>query len=257
MLIQKIQGWRKSIALYKEPWRIFLLWKKFSRKASIIELKNGLKFFVRPGIPDIQMINEVAYDEFYNKALSKMIKNEIAVDIGANIGAFTLKAAKNPFIDFVYSFEPFPSNYAILERNIKLNNLTKKIYPFQLGIGRKKERRKLFLGLKGNATHSLFEKSDSSIYINTITLEDLFKDNKIKSISLLKIDCEGAEYEFFESATSLLLRKIKIICMEYHQNGNPDDIKSKLEKYGFDVLKRDSGEQGIGFIYAQNRLFEG
>lgn len=250
--MQKIRGWKKSLALYKNPFNVFLLWKKIAKGVSVIEAKNGLKFLVRPGIPDIQMVNEVFYDEFYNLALSHMKSHEVVIDIGANIGAFSLRAARNPAVDSVYSFEPFPSNYTLVQRNIQLNNFTRKIYPFQYGIGKKKEKRKFFFGLKGNATHSLFTKSDKYIEINLITLNDIFNNNKLKKCSLLKIDCEGAEYEIFESVTSSLLKKIKIICMEYHPNGNPQDIKLKLEKCGFDVLIRDSSEPGVGFIYAQN-----
>ena len=254
MFIQKIRGWRKSLAIFKNPLKVFLLWKKLERNVSLIETKSGLKFYVRPGISDIQMIKEVFYDEYYNRALSMMKNKEIVIDIGANIGSFTLRAAKNPAVDLVYSFEPFPSNYELVERNIQLNKLENKIYLSQQGIGKKKEKRKLFLGLQGNATHSLFTKSNKSISINIIKLEDIFRENNLKRCSLLKMDCEGAEYEIFESATPALLKKINIICMEYHPNGNPQNIKLKLEKCGFDVLVRSSNEPGIGFIYAQNRL---
>ncbi len=256
MLIQKILGWKRSLILYKKPWKVFLLWKKIAKKVSIIETKNGIKFFVRPGISDIQMINEVFNDEFYNRDLYQMKNNETVIDIGANIGSFTLRAAKNPAVDLVYSFEPFPSNYNLMQKNIQLNNLTKKIHLFKYGIGKKKEKRKFYFDPRGNATHNLFIKSDKSIEISMLALKDIFEDNALKRCSLLKIDCEGAEYEIFESATSSLLKKIKIICMEYHPNGNPLNIKLKLEKCGFDVSIKSSGIPGVGFIYAQNKYWE-
>jgi len=213
MVIQKILGWKRSLKLYKKPWKVFLLWKKITKKISRIETKNGIKFFVRPGISDIQMINEVFYDEYYNRALSHMKNKERVIDIGANIGAFTLRAARSPAVDKVYSFEPFPSNYDIMQKNIQINNLTKKINLFQYGVGNKKEKRKFYFDPRGNATHNLFIKSDKFIEISTITLKNIFEENNLKKCSLLKIDCEGAEYEIFESATSDLLKKIKIICM--------------------------------------------
>ena len=120
-------------------------------------------------------------------------------------------------------------------------------------MGNKKEKRKFYFDPRGNATHNLFIKSDKFIEISTITLKNIFEENNLKKCSLLKIDCEGAEYEIFESATSDLLKKIKIICMEYHPNGNPLDIKLKLEKNGFEVLIKKSTIQGIGYIYAQNK----
>jgi hypothetical protein len=69
-----------------------------------------------------------------------------------------------------------------------------------------------------------------------MSLESFVK-NKIQKCDLLKIDCEGLEYEILESLESELYAKIQRIVLEYH-NGCPrriEKLRRKLESEGFFV----------------------
>jgi len=248
ILNQRIVSWLKFIRLYKTRLNAFLLWKSIKKNPAIITLNDGAKFLVRPGIPDIQMINEIYIAKEYRRNLNKIGKKPMIVDIGGNIGSFSVFISRLIKDARVFVFEPFPDNFKILKKNIEINHLQDRIEPFQLGVAKSKSKRKLFLGKLGNATHSLFEKSEKSIIIKTVSLQDILKE--IKFCDFLKIDCEGAEYEIILNTNKKVLDNIKIISMEYHKNGDPIKIIKHLKKAGFNVTLKKSDLEGFGFIDA-------
>ncbi len=67
---------------------------------------------------------------------------------------------------------------------------------------------------------------------------------------IAKIDCEGSEYEIFDSlAAKGQLNQIKIIMMEWHRKG-PDELADYLRQAGFAIFSRLPRSSNIGAIYA-------
>ena len=90
--------------------------------------------------------------------------------------------------------------------------------------------------------------------VECVTLENIFDENHIVSCDLLKLDCEGAEYDILINANKEIFDKIKLISLEYHNIINHDghELKKFLETVGFVVkLVPDSHNNKYGFIYAQ------
>ena len=88
------------------------------------------------------------------------------------------------------------------------------------------------------SAHSLNKKSKVSVDVLCTTLDDIFFENNVECCDLLKMDCEGAEYEIILSASMETLKKISQIIMEYHAP----------ECFGLDdrnLLNDFSGSQGI------------
>ena len=150
----------------------------------------------------------------------------------------------------VYAYEPMPKSFEFLLENIKINNLENSIIPFKLGIASRKSKRKLFLA-SGSPFHSMYsDKNGKSIEIDCITLKDVFTRIKIKYCDVLKIDCEGAEFEILYGTPKEYFSKIKEIRLEWHnQKKESYDIKSLtkfLEDNGFKVtfFRKDSDYSG-------------
>ena len=82
----------------------------------------GNKMFLDPQDSLLLSINGI-YEEFETELVSKEIsKNDVVVDIGANIGYYTLIFAKLVGENGkVFAFEPDPSNFALLKKNVELN----------------------------------------------------------------------------------------------------------------------------------------
>ena len=136
----------------------------------------------------------------------------VFLDIGANVGLFTLAVAKrNPTIE-TYSFEPSETTYSMLKDNISLNHI-ENVLPFQValsdraGEGNLKINANLKEGLNtlGRPTHS-----DSHVIahqtVSVNTLDQFMGQQKIFGVDLLKVDVGGAELLVFNGAKNLLKR---------------------------------------------------
>jgi FkbM family methyltransferase len=183
------------------------------------------------------------------------------VDIGANVGVFSvLVAAANPQARII-AIEPGRTNCAFLSRNILTNGLSNvAIVPSACG-GKKGEG--TLYGREEGVHYSLFNRNwrgsqFSRLYeIGIVTLQDVFDQFEVSTCDLLKIDCEGAEYDILFGSSPDTLRIIKRISMEYHVGFNEHSIEALeqfLVHHGF-VVERSplDVEEGTGMLYALNQ----
>ena len=175
---------------------------------------QGNKMFLDPGDSLDLSIRGV-----YGELDTEIVKNEIksgdtVVDVGANIGYYTLIFAKLVGnTGKVIAFEPEPKNFKILKKNISINKLTNVILEQKI-VSNKNEKTKLFLANSGIVGHHINPTKNSTnfIEVDSVTLDDYFLTNNIsKKINFLKIDVEGAEIKVLEGAKTILRNdKIKI-----------------------------------------------
>lgn len=160
------------------------------------------------------------------------VKGKTVIDIGSNIGDtpiyFTLNGATK-----VIGLEPYPKNYDIANKNIAYNNFSDKITLLLAGCA----------GNIGNITinpdhesniESTLNESTQGIKIPLLTLEQIIDKYDVPPQSILKMDCEGCEYDTIKSASEETLKKFSQIQIEYHLGFK--DLKEKLEKCGFRVV---------------------
>lgn len=138
----------------------------------------------------------------YEKLETELIKNEIkngdvVLDIGANIGYYTLIFAKlvgNK--GRVFAFEPEPFNFSLLEKNIEINNY-KNVIIENTAVSDKNGEIKLYLSKKKTGMHRIYPShliSSDFVNVKMISSDDYFHNHKYgKKISFLKIDVEGSE----------------------------------------------------------------
>lgn len=154
------------------------------------------------------------YEPYTTELLKQFIqKGDIVLDIGANIGYYSLifsrlvgKGGK------VYAFEPDSVNFSLLKKNIETNEMTNVIAE-QKAVTDKTGKTRLFLSLIHKGMHRIAPHKDlKSIEIDTIRLDDFFCD-KDKKVNFIKIDIEGAEPAAFNGMHKVLEtnKNIKII----------------------------------------------
>lgn len=226
------------------------------RPIIIYELRKGIKIACRNNTTDRLILNEIILYDVYNLYKKQVIKKEdIIVDIGAHIGVFSVLAAKMARNGKVYSFEPFKETYKILEKNKKINNL-KNLLVFKKAISNKKEKSILYFNNSDFSTNSLIKQDNmKEVLIECMRLEEVFKENSLKKIDFLKMDCEGSEYEILFNCSEDLLKKIKRLGLEYHdldEKRNHRTLKEFLLKKGFKV-KISKSSPRFGMIYAVNK----
>ncbi|MGC9057583.1 MAG: FkbM family methyltransferase, partial [Candidatus Micrarchaeia archaeon] len=88
--------------------------------------------------------------------------------------------------------------------------------------------------------------------VEVITLKDVFEQNNLKKIDILKIDTEGSEYNILSKAEQLL-GKIHNILLEYHSRDDLEKLLTLFKKNNFEVVRADDGH--IGIIIAKNRTY--
>ena len=163
--------------------------------------KNGVKFVAF----DIESSNTLQYlqDEFdinmMGLAEFSLRENSVIVDIGANVGIISFYLAKKYPSAKVYAFEPHPQNFENLVRGIEENGITN-VFPFQLAVYDDSESEiEIYLDEENSGASSLFYPSENFAIAETISMKDLLEKIGHNKIDYLKIDCEGAEFEIFNS----------------------------------------------------------
>jgi len=150
--------------------------------------------------------------------LSALNQGDSVIDIGANIGVYTLQMAqKVGKYGKVYAIEPEPHNIKILERNIAENKFSQvEVLPFALS--NKQSRTKLYLSYDNFGDHRIYDgdyvRKRKTISVVAKTLDSLLY-KKTGNISVMKIDTQGYEPFVIEGAQKILQREKPILFMEY------------------------------------------
>lgn len=171
------------------------------------------------------------YYELVNFEYNKLnFKNRVVLDIGANSGAtsifFILNGAK-----YVYALEPMPKTYSLLKENIDINRLKEVICPLNYGIGEPSQiNLNIDVSGQGANINSAITKSGKPVEIKT--LASVIEKYNIENC-VVKMDCEGCEYEALLSLDTNTMRHISEIILEYHYGYL--NLKKFLEENGYNV----------------------
>lgn len=222
--------------------------KFFTKKAlqSLLGLRRYLLFFQKYLLftASSSLIGQVPYyrNKFNDlKFLLGFLNNgDTCIDIGANIGVYTLKMAEAVGnLGHVYSFEPVTLNYQIMLRSIppKFKNvITCEHLAVSDHIG---EVTIVMPELDGVYLHGLchvtadpLNPNDKAEVVNSTTLDEYFK-HIIGPIKLIKCDVEGHESKIFSGGKSLLAKHKPIIICELQQNENLVCTFELLEGLGY------------------------
>ena len=241
----------RDFADYKKFWEarsIASIRKKVRVGKNLIGFRYGqktLKFYYddEAQLADTLLLID---EQFFGNGYKKLdAKGSIVVDVGANIGDtaiyFALNGAKH-----VYAFEPYPYPYGIAKRNIKENGMNDRITLINAGCGASDSYMSVDSGLKSKS-YTQLSGSNAGNRVRMLSLDTVAK-RYCNSKAIMKIDCEGGEYDIILNASNVTLRKFKQIMIEYHDGYK--NLEKKLRSAGFDV--RDTRPLTISYGY---RLF--
>jgi len=240
---------------YVSNWHVFCLvyFGFFSNRFYVLKLKNGLQIKLRTNSTDIQAFVNVWLQQEYAKEKFEIHKNDIVIDVGGHVGLFSIYAAYFCKYGTVFSFEPDKENFGLLQENIMLNKL-ENIKSFNLAISSKSGKLKIYQNKCDQAAHTIFGIGENFVEVKTQSLQEVFASNSIVKCSLLKLDCEGAEYEILDSLPNEYFEKIDKICLEYHQIENSPillhELKTHLETLGYKIMDYPiTNNTGLLFAY--------
>ena len=211
-----------------------------SRVKEIRLRTSGLQFRVR-GAMDVWSIKETFLDRFYERYGFTIQPGWKILDIGAGIGEYTLFAAVIRPESQVFSFEPFPQSFALMQENLRLNRVSN-ARAFDQAIGG--ATGEMLLDLTGGeplqfqSFRTQAAPVKKGLSVSALSLADAFAMLKIESCDLLKLDCEGAEYAILFETPQSVLQLVQRIVMEYHDHVveyTHQDLARFLDEQGFKV----------------------
>ena len=210
---------------------IKIIMKKFeSNFKSDYAIVQGSKMFLDPGDSLDLSINGV-YGELDTKIIREEIhEGDIVIDVGANIGYYTLIFAQLVGSSGkVFAFEPESKNFEILKKNIEINNYPN-IVAEQKIVSDKSGIVKLFIAEHGIVGHRINQQKSSQKFIE---VESIILDNYIKKLNLdnkinfIKIDVEGSEPKVLEGAKGIMQKSNQLkIFTEFNREA--------VEEYGIE-----------------------
>lgn len=174
----------------------------------------------------------------------RLAAGDVVIDIGANVGIPSIYLAKKFPAATFYLFEPVAENYQNLVKNIEVNQATNVIaqniaitadgrdYPMNVVLDKN----------SGGGTGLIAELVTDPEFVyyrhaQSSTLDHVFESRGIERCALLKVDCEGAEHEIFESFSQW--HRVSRLIAEIHLN-------SHLESLGYSFEKTEARIQGLG-----------
>lgn len=213
----------------------FNLLNSFSNKTRIYKWVNGLRFYAQKG--DAGIVPNIYFKLFdYEESmfvLEHISENDLFVDIGANMGHFSLLAASKGAK--VISVEPIPSTYKKLKKNIQLNSFAETIEAKNIGIGSKKGTLR-FICDKDVMNKVAIHDTVNTIEVKVDTLDNLLFDLSPK---MIKIDVEGYEKFVLIGGDNVLKnRQLSYLLVELNQssemyNISDNEIHNFILGFGF------------------------
>lgn len=201
-------------------------------------------------------LTEIFFTKTYEKDYVKIEVGDIIVDVGANLGLFSLYA-QSFYPKKVYAFEPIETTFNHLASNLKdydnVVAINKAISDTngETSIKVEKASGQSTLIDNQNITRSNPIRIET---VETITFNSFISKYDVSYIDFLKVDCEGGELSLFLTIDKKFLKNnVKKIVLEYHTSYIKGVVLDILKSSSFEI-EEVTGDK-LGMIYAYNPQF--
>ena len=209
-----------------------------------IRLKNGAELILSGHELDIVVAFEVFCYQVY-----PVERDTVVVDVGANIGLFSLYAAMNGATK-VYAFEPNHEAYRCMLKNIEGNALQRRIVPYRHAIT-SRSNEVVLIPKTASPQNRIARGSaidDGHESVSTMSLDDIVLQHGISRIDLLKMDCEGCEYDILGGTSASTFSRIGRVILEYH-DGREGELEKTLARHGFRLERQAAENERMGMLW--------
>jgi FkbM family methyltransferase len=205
---------------------------------------EGFYAEIRPRTGDLVII--AGMHEPITSSWFKVNNGDTVVDVGAHIGRYSLGAATNA--ERVIAIEPDPTNFSLLERNLKLNHFAN-VTALNIAASESEGDKVLFeqsgdntgtSSLEANwAARANLHDNRAEVKVHCRPLDDIIRLLKVNHIEWLKIDVEGHELSVLKGAPKTLGITSRMIIEVSDQNKEP--CSALLKSAGFTLISKESG----------------
>jgi FkbM family methyltransferase len=255
-LLQTLRGGLTRLPEIHECRRQFRNWSQFARLyAGLSEIDPPFLAKGRRGF-ELELREPAdlatAWQIFCARSYRVPQDTRVVLDLGANIGMFSIYAAAVAGAQRVIAFEPVSGTFARLQANLTRNSLLGRVETHRQGIGGAAGRRTIDLG--SASVHACMYPRNDPRYecgqcemIDVTTLDELFSRLRLDEVDMCKMDCEGGEVEALLAVSDETLRRIRALSLEYHfynqatLAADEAALFARVERAGFRCLGRKVG----------------
>lgn len=226
---------------------IFHKGKRKERALEFVTKPNAIRFHVPESL--YQVFKEIFMEDVYdiNRLVQRLPQNPVVIDIGANAGFFDILLLSKIRACKILAYEPLVSNTRFLEEVMEQHPFMKEhIYLYQKAVtGTEKECIELFMEDTDDnqVVASVFDGFNKENLKKTslpaISLTKIITENNLQQIDLLKMDCEGSEYDIIRNTSPDLLMRAAFMSIEVHNvddgENNFASLKNYLEALGYSL----------------------
>lgn len=226
---------RELTLALRNPATCFADWFKLRRRPYQVRTRRNLRFELRPGGGDRFSFYETVVRGDYLRQGITLEPGQTVIDVGANIGGFTVVAARavGP-AGRVLAIEPDAASFEQLTKNVRLNQLTN-VTTINAALGDHEGRAAVVAHANPlmNRTVAVDEQTDAGVRL--FSIGKLLDEHRIERCHFLKMDCEGAEFAIVRGMTEGDARRIENIVMETHPSGDDaiDALHQSLQELGY------------------------
>ena len=241
-------------------WLMLFTMKNWTSIAPALLTKRGrilrlaeLQFFYRDAM-DVWTIKETCLDDCYRTAERSVAPGGVVLDIGAGLGDYAIMLAKRFPQARVLAFEPFPASAALCQRNVALNHVTN-VTLIECAVGGSSGTARLDISSPESVQYSTVSgPGNSTVVVQKRTLAEVFAEHGIERCALLKLDCEGAEFEILLTLELPLFARIAAISLEYHDGVtgyHHTELALLLQRAGYTLTQVTNPVHAhLGYLYA-------
>lgn len=243
--IKKVLKIIRALFVFKNPFPlIYHYFNLTSPPEKRIQLRNGSEVILSGHGLDIVVLFQVFCERVYPTDGATVV-----LDLGANIGLFSLYAAFGG-AEKIYAFEPNREAYRCMLENIRRNHLQKVIAAYNYAVTSKSNEVVTIPKAASPQNHIAYGDFNNDEYesVNTISLNDIVSKESISCVDLLKMDCEGSEYDIIAGMSESTFSKINRIILEYH-DGKAGEIDENFKRHGFKLEKQQPQTEKMGMLW--------
>jgi FkbM family methyltransferase len=231
---QRAYGFARSLRARRDAPSVFENADDYSRalyrrgdEEVVLRTHDGLSVTIRQNLWDAEIVREIFFEQPYTRYL-RLPAAPVVVDVGGYIGEFALYAAQYLGAAHVVSYEPTRENFAVLERNVALNDVGARITAVPQAVGSSGEL-VLNVHCRDDEIHASehWYRDGQPRTVPSVTLAELFEAHRLDQVDLLKVDCEGGEYDILGGAPDGVLDRVRALAFEYHEI---DGFEARLEQ---------------------------
>jgi len=217
---------------------------------------HSYQMLARPSttaLADLFVLREVLVEEAYRDVLPLLPRRGLrVVDIGANLGSFTIWLSRTAKVTEAFCFEPEPESFRLLRFNLAGNGCAF-AHTLEKAVGGRSRKVQIALKEDSPGGTNIYSSAAGRAQSQATTVEVMALSEWLAqapgAFDLLKMDCEGSEWETLRQTSQSELARFRVVVAEVHDDPQGrqevEEFKPLMESAGFRTVRWDRKSYGL------------